>query len=69
MKLSKDLGEFIELLNSRKMKCLLIGGHAVAYHGFPRDTADVDFFILIIWRNLSPCAELPYAVKTDRLFP
>jgi hypothetical protein len=35
MKLQKDLGEFIELLTSRRVKYLLVGGHAVAYHGFP----------------------------------
>jgi hypothetical protein len=45
MKLSKDLREFVELLNSRKIKYLLVGGHAVAFHGFPRFTGDVDFFV------------------------
>ncbi|HTA29046.1 MAG TPA: DUF6036 family nucleotidyltransferase [Candidatus Cybelea sp.] len=45
MKLSKDLREFVALLNSRKIKYLLVGGHAVAYHGFPRFTGDIDFFI------------------------
>ena len=37
MKLQKDLREFIELLNSTKVKYLLVGGHAVAYHGFPSE--------------------------------
>ena len=45
MNLSKDLREFVELLNSRKIRYLLIGGHAVAFHGYPRYTADVDFLI------------------------
>jgi hypothetical protein len=45
MKLSKDLREFVELLNSRKIKYVLVGGHAVAYHGFPRFTGDIDFLI------------------------
>jgi hypothetical protein len=45
MKLGKDLREFVELLNSRKIRYVLVGGHAVAYHGFPRFTGDVDFFI------------------------
>jgi len=45
MKLSKDLREFVELLNSRKIKYVLVGGHAVAYHGFPRYTGDIDFFV------------------------
>jgi len=45
MQLSKDLREFVELLNSRKIKYLLVGGHAVAFHGHPRYTGDVDFLI------------------------
>jgi len=45
MKLSKDLKEFIELLNSRKVKYIIMGGHAVAYHGYPRFTGDIDFFV------------------------
>jgi hypothetical protein len=32
MKLSKDLREFIVLLNSIGVKYLLVGGHAVAFH-------------------------------------
>jgi hypothetical protein len=45
MELSKDLREFVELLNSRKIKYLLVGGHAVGFHGHPRYTGDVDFLI------------------------
>ncbi len=45
MKLSKDLREFIALLNSTGVKCVLVGGHAVAYHGYPRFTGDIDFFV------------------------
>ncbi len=45
MKLSKDLREFVALLNGRGVRYLLVGGHAVAYHGHPRYTGDVDFFV------------------------
>lgn len=45
MKTSKDLREFVALLNSRKIKYLLVGGYAVAYHGLPRYTEDIDFLI------------------------
>jgi predicted membrane-bound mannosyltransferase len=51
MKLSKDLREFVELLNSRKIKYLLVGGYAVAYHGLPRYTEDIDFLIEISSEN------------------
>ena len=43
MKLSKDQKEFVELLNSKKVKYLLVGGHAVGFHGHPRFTGDMDF--------------------------
>ncbi len=45
MKLQRDLREFAELLNSAKVKYLIVGGHAVAHHGFPRFTGDIDFFV------------------------
>lgn len=45
MKTSKDLREFVALLNSRKIKYLVVGGYAVAYHGLPRYTEDIDFLI------------------------
>lgn len=45
MKLGKDLREFIELLNSRRVEYIIVGGHAVAFHGHPRFTGDIDFFL------------------------
>lgn len=43
--LQSDLREFIGLLNSLKVEYLIVGGHAVAFHGHPRFTGDIDFFI------------------------
>lgn len=45
MNLGKDLSEFIALLNSTGVEYLLVGGHAVAFHGYPRFTGDTDFFV------------------------
>jgi len=45
MPLSKDLSEFIELLNANGVEFLVVGGFAVAWHGHPRFTADIDFLI------------------------
>jgi hypothetical protein len=45
MPLSKDLREFIELLNANGVEFLVVGGFAVAWHGHPRFTADIDFLI------------------------
>lgn len=44
-KLQADLREFIALLNSHSVEYLIVGGHAVAFHGHPRFTGDIDFFI------------------------
>lgn len=40
--LSQDFKEFIELLNKHKVRYLVIGGYAVALHGHPRYTKDLD---------------------------
>lgn len=45
MKLGKDLREFIELLNSLRVEYIVVGGHAVAFHGHPRFTGDIDFLV------------------------
>lgn len=41
----KDFKEFIELLNANKVRYLVVGGYALAYHGQPRFTGDMDFFL------------------------
>lgn len=43
--LQTDLSEFIGLLNSRNVEYVVVGGHAVAFHGHSRFTGDIDFFI------------------------
>ena len=58
MKLPKDLREFIALLNSKNVEYLLVGGHAVAYHGYPRFTGDVDFFISRTATNAAALVEV-----------
>ncbi len=45
MQLNKDFREFIELLNSNGVEYLVVGAFAVAWHGHPRFTADIDFLI------------------------
>ncbi len=47
--LSKDFKKFIELLNENSVSYLVVGGYAVAFHGHPRYTKDLD-----VWIELSP---------------
>jgi hypothetical protein len=43
--LSKDFKEFLRLLSEKSVSCLVIGGYAVAFHGYPRYTKDIDIWI------------------------
>ncbi|HEY0372152.1 MAG TPA: DUF6036 family nucleotidyltransferase [Thermoanaerobaculia bacterium] len=37
--------EFIALLSSHEVEYVVVGGHAVAFHGHPRFTGDMDFLV------------------------
>ncbi len=39
-----DFEELLRLLEERKVDYLIIGGYAVAFHGYPRFTSDIDIF-------------------------
>jgi hypothetical protein len=45
MNLQEDLKEFVELLNGLDVRFLIVGAFAVAYHGYPRYTSDIDIFV------------------------
>ena len=49
--LSKDFKEFIELLNEHNVRYLVVGGYAVAFHGHPRYTKDIDIWIELSLQN------------------
>jgi len=40
-----DFKDFIKLLNKFKIRYLIIGGYAIAFHSRPRATQDIDIFI------------------------
>ena len=43
--LNRDFKEFAELLNAHRVEYLVVGGYALAAHGHPRYTGDIDFWI------------------------
>jgi hypothetical protein len=47
--LNPDFKEFIQLLNDNLVRYLVVGGYAVALHGYPRYTKDID-----IWIEMDP---------------
>jgi len=43
--LNRDFKEFAELLDAKGVEYLLVGGYALAAHGHPRYTGDIDFWV------------------------
>lgn len=51
MTLAKDFEDFLELLNKHKVEYMVVGGYALAFHGKPRHTGDLDIWINITEKN------------------
>lgn len=49
---ARDFKEFLALLDSERIEYLLIGGYAVALHGYPRTTNDLDIWVAPDAENL-----------------
>jgi len=45
MELSRDLKNFLRLLTAHEVQFMLVGAHAIAFHAFPRNTGDIDFWV------------------------
>ncbi len=43
--LNKDYKDMLQCLLEEKVRFLLVGAYALAVHGFPRATKDIDFFV------------------------
>jgi len=57
MLLPKDFKELLQLLNSKKVEYLVVGGYAVALYGYPRATGDMDIWIAISKDNAHKTVE------------
>ena len=42
---NKDFSEFVSLLNAHGVEYLVVGGYALAAHGHPRFTGDLDIWL------------------------
>jgi predicted nucleotidyltransferase len=47
MNLEKDFEDFVKLLNDYQVDYMIVGGYALAFHGKPRHTGDLDIWIAI----------------------
>lgn len=45
MEVQQDFKELLALFNAHNVKYLIVGGYALAFHGAPRYTGDIDIFI------------------------
>ncbi len=57
IRLPKDFKEFLQLLRLKGIEYLVVGGYAVAFHGYPRATGDMDIWIAISKNNASKIVE------------
>lgn len=51
MTLDQDFKEFIQSLNDNGVRYLVVGGYAVAIHGHPRYTKDIDIWLELTDEN------------------
>jgi predicted nucleotidyltransferase len=60
MTLAQDFEDFIKLLNKHQVDYMVVGGYALAFHGKPRHTGDLD-----IWINTTEdnAEKLVHAIK------
>lgn len=45
MDVQPDFKELLELFNAHGVEYIIVGGYALAFHGAPRTTGDIDVFI------------------------
>lgn len=45
MEAQKDFSELLALFNEHEVAYVIVGGYALAYHGAPRNTGDIDILV------------------------
>ena len=45
MKAHPDFVDFVSMLNKNEVEFVIVGAYALAFHGHPRATGDIDFYI------------------------
>src|SRR5260221_13124052 len=66
MDFQKDFAELCGLLNANRVEYLIVGGYAVAFHGAPRYTGDLDTLVCpdesVVKRTLRAVEEFGFPV-------
>ena len=74
MNIQQDFKELLELLEKHNVDYMIVGGYAVAFHGFPRFTKDIDIFFSTATENIEQIIEaliefgFPKTELTSELF-
>jgi len=63
MNIQQDFKELLALLEENNVDYMIVGGYAVAFHGFPRFTKDIDIFFDASSENME-ILKFPLSVKT-----
>jgi hypothetical protein len=58
LRLSNDLREFLESLNSRDIDYVIVGAHSLAFHARPRYTGDLDILVRATPENAAKVVDL-----------
>ena len=45
MEIQEDFSELLKLFNKNEVKFIIVGGYALAFHGAPRYTGDIDLYV------------------------
>ncbi len=53
MNIQQDFKELLQLLEEHNVVYMIVGGYAVAFHGFPRFTKDIDLFFEATQENIN----------------
>jgi len=63
MNTQPDFKEFLRLLEKNKVEYVIVGGYAVAFHGYPRFTKDLDIFYRESQFQKSVIFEIGFAIS------
>jgi len=66
MTLPRDFSEFLRLLDAHRVEYLLVGGYAVAHHGYPRATQDLDVWVAVSAANAGRVVQVLRAFGFDQ---
>lgn len=61
MNTQPDFEELLRLLEQNKVRYMIVGGYAVAFHGYPSFTKDIDIFFLNTKENIAKLRKALFA--------